>query len=414
MTPVDAFATALAAERLRAARLFNAIRFLGVTVFFALTVLMGIVLRRADWRHNDWRLFTAYWIVALIIWVGGRRDAIARIAGFAIPFIDMPAVFLLQRTVIPHVGSPGVVAGVTAGYFVLFIIGATATLSVPIVTVAALVAALLQTLLLRMIGSDPGTEISTILMIAFGATACVYTIRRSTALVGDVSAEQLRRARLGRYFSPQVAAVLAAAPEGITEGETREVTVLFSDLRDFTALAERLDGRHVVALLNDYHRRMVATIFAAGGTLDKYLGDGLMVYFGAPVTQPDHAGRAVRCALAMQEELAALNAERTARGDVPLHMGIGIHTGPVVLGDIGAPQRREYTIIGDTVNVAARLQELTKVRGVPILVSDGTRAGAVATPFASAGAVEVRGRTRPLGAWVPLAGAPSTARVGVS
>src|SRR5690348_3591840 len=153
MTPVDAFATALAAERLRAARLFNAIRFLGVTVFFALTVLMGIVLRRADWRHNDWRLFTAYWIVALIIWVGGRRDAIARIAGFAIPFIDMPAVFLLQRTVIPHVGSPGVVAGVTAGYFVLFIIGATATLSVPIVTVAALVAALLQTLLLRMIGS---------------------------------------------------------------------------------------------------------------------------------------------------------------------------------------------------------------------------------------------------------------------
>jgi len=414
MTPVDAFATALATERLRAVRLFNAIRFVGVTVFLALTMLMGIVLRRPDWGHNDWRLFTGYWIVALLLWVGGGRDRSARLAGFAIPFVDMPAIFLLQRAVIPHVTNPGVVAGVSLGYFVLFIIGTTATLSAPLVTVAAVVAALLQTLLLHMIQTDAGTEASTILLIAFAGIACVYTIRRSTALVGEVSAEQLRRARLGRYFSPQVAAVLAAAPEEITEGETREVTVLFSDLRDFTALAERLDGRDVVALLNDYHRRMVATIFAAGGTLDKYLGDGLMVYFGAPVTQADHAARAVRCALAMQEALAPLNAERTARGDVPLHMGIGIHTGPVVLGDVGAPQRREYTIIGDTVNVAARLQELTKVRGVPILVSDGTRAAAAATPFASAGAVEVRGRTKPLGAWVPLAGPPSTARAGVS
>jgi adenylate cyclase len=114
-------------------------------------------------------------------------------------------------------------------------------------------------------------------MIAFAATACIYLIRR----MHRARRGRLRRAGPSRASSaatsrPQVAALLAAAPDGITEGETREVSVLFSDLRDFTALAERLDGRRVVALLNDYHRRMVATIFAAGGTLDKYLGDGLI------------------------------------------------------------------------------------------------------------------------------------------
>jgi adenylate cyclase len=264
----------------------------------------------------------------------------------------------------------------------------------------AVVASVLQGALETRAGVDPGARLQSVLVILSVAVACVYVIRRTTTLVADVAHEQVRRERLGRYFSPEVASLLAASPGAAAE--TRVVTVLFSDLRDFTTLSERLDGAEVVALLNAYHGRMVDVLFAFGGTLDKYLGDGLMAYFGAPVATDDHATQGVRCALAMQRALGAMNHERGARGEPALRMGVGLHTGPVVLGDIGAPNRREYTAIGDTVNVAARIESLTKTHDAAVLVSAATRAAAGETfAYTACGAVPVKGKETALETYVP-------------
>jgi adenylate cyclase len=172
-----------------------------------------------------------------------------------------------------------------------------------------------------------------------------------------IVAEEKKRERLGRFLSPQVASrILAATDHGAELGapEVREVSILFADISGFTAMSETMSPSTVALLLNDYLSRMTDVIFRYEGTLDKYIGDAIMAVFGAPLDMPDHAQRAIRAALEMQERLAEWNAER--KEGPSLAIRIGINSGNAVAGEIGSINKKEYTVLGDTVNTASRLE----------------------------------------------------------
>jgi len=186
-------------------------------------------------------------------------------------------------------------------------------------------------------------------------------------LVDDISETEFLRETLSRYLSPQVMTqVLADTDLRSLRSARREVTVLFADIRDFTAFAERHRPEEVVDVLNAYFDLMVQVLFAYQGTLDKFLGDGLLALFGTPLEQADHARRAVQAALDIQRAVTALNTARRHRGQPTLHLGIGINSGEAIVGNIGSEKRMEYTVVGDMVNVAQRLQ--TQAGGGEILI----------------------------------------------
>jgi class 3 adenylate cyclase len=204
--------------------------------------------------------------------------------------------------------------------------------------------------------------------------------------------EQLRET-FGKYVSEEIRDEILAGRVSL-EGQLREATILFADLRDYTTWVEATDPRQVVRDLNSYFTEMEAAIRAHGGLVLQYIGDEIEAVFGAPVARPDHAEAAVRAALDMRARLAAWNARRTAEGQPSLRHGIGIHTGTVVAGNIGSRERLSYALVGDPVNVASRLQGLTKELAADVLVSGITRtrvgAGLSLRPLP---AVRVKGRT---------------------
>ena len=180
------------------------------------------------------------------------------------------------------------------------------------------------------------------------------------------------RNAFGRYVSPEVAKTLLESPDGLRlGGEKRRITVLMSDLRGYTRFAEQGDPEGVMAVLNDYLGRMADIVIAHGGTINEFIGDAIFAVFGAPVEHADHAERAAATALAMQRAMDALNAENVACGRPRFEMGIGLHTGEAVVGNIGSEQRTKYAVVGAAVNLAARVEGCTV--GGQVLLTDATR-----------------------------------------
>ena len=175
----------------------------------------------------------------------------------------------------------------------------------------------------------------------------------------------------GRYIATQVSDKILKGQVNLG-GDARRVTILFSDIRNFTGMSESMAPQQVVSFLNDYFSEMVDAVFEQGGILDKFMGDGLMAVFGSLGDQPDHPRKAVLAGLRMKALLGKINGERAVTGHEPIAIGVGIHTAEVIVGNIGSRKRLEYTVVGDGVNTTSRLQGLNKDFGTTILISETT------------------------------------------
>jgi adenylate cyclase len=238
--------------------------------------------------------------------------------------------------------------------------------------------------------------------------AAFYGLTALLAWRRERAARQHAVRLFGRFLNPEVVHRLIERGETIESlsGRNCQLSVLFSDIRGFTALSETRPPQEIVDLLNRYFERQVAVVFRHGGTLDKFIGDCIMAFWGAPLEEPEHARRAVQCALDMERELLAFRRELGENGK-DFDVGIGVHSGSAVVGFIGAEQKLEYTAIGDTVNLASRIEGLTRNVARVLVSSETAKACAGAgLNFISRGAFPVKGRARAVELYEPSVAPP--------
>ncbi len=223
-------------------------------------------------------------------------------------------------------------------------------------------------------------------------------------MVEDISSEKRMKSTMSRYMDPGIAdKLLDAGGEDILGGQSQTATVLFSDIRGFTTLTEELGAQGTVSFLNEYFTIMVDCISREEGILDKFIGDAIMAAFGLPIAHDDDEDRAVRAAISMIRDLWTWNKEREAQGMMPVDMGVGLNTDMVVSGNIGSPKRMDYTLIGDGVNLASRLESACKAYSARILISDHTYTKLRGTyRIRDVDLVVVKGKTEPVGVYEVL------------
>jgi adenylate cyclase len=248
-------------------------------------------------------------------------------------------------------------------------------------------------------------EIISILIVSSILAVVVWRSRR---LVVHQAVVERERANLSRYFPPSMVDQLAASDTPFDNERRQNVTVLFADIVGFTALSENMTPESTINLLRNFHALLEQSVFENSGTLDKYLGDGLMATFGTPTPGEQDAVNGIKCALAMLKSIREWNVERVRDGEQAIRLSIGLHSGEAVLGDIGSERRLEFAVLGDVVNVTSRIETLTRQLDAALLVSDAVvsavkksqgSASATLIDFERLPEQALRGRAQPITLW---------------
>ncbi|HEY8353622.1 MAG TPA: adenylate/guanylate cyclase domain-containing protein [Methylophilaceae bacterium] len=236
--------------------------------------------------------------------------------------------------------------------------------------------------------------------------SAIYVINMTYGFFVESRGKRQLAGLFGQYVPPELVDEMAKNPQAISlEGESRELTVLFSDVRGFTTISEGLDPKQLTQLMNEFLTPMTHVIHENRGTIDKYMGDAIMAFWGAPLHDPQHASHAVKAGMEMLAGLDALQAEFQRRGWPRLDIGIGLNTGIMTVGNMGSEFRMAYTVMGDAVNLGSRLEGLTKNYGVRMIVSEFTRAKAPEYLYRELDIVRVKGKDKPVAIYEPLCAA---------
>lgn len=395
--------TILAEELLTFVRRMSRIR-LGATVILTLmAIYAGFVLKQKDWL-DSLPVLILYAVFAVLIEILLRLGKGFIFCRYAAVLVDIPLLFWGAHASIPANPFPQVAACFALAGFAVFILLLPVEIRPFTILIACIEGIVLSVWALDSAGVHfPKWFPSVVFLFLVVGLSALLVRNRAIRIAAEYANERRATEHLGRFFSPNLTQFITSHG-GLAEVSGRKkITLLFSDIRGFTTLSEKLDPGEVVELLNRYFEAMVAVIFRNGGTLDKFIGDGIMAYFGAPLAQADQAKRAVTCAREMLEALDVLNAKLPAAEH--LKIGVGVHTGEVILGEVGSPDHKDFTAIGDAVNLSSRIESLTKEKKVGILVSESSWKECKSDfNFKSLGSVKVRGKQKPVKIFTVLRG----------
>jgi len=363
-------------ERIKRGKMHSLARVCVVLTFFLVHLVWGWIFGNPSFLGKE-LYFLNYLLIAIILHVvASRNSRYTALNIYAIPLIDIPLTFMIVNSWIQgRLPTTKVAAGMLGYAFMIFFVLLSSLFFHNIGTFVTVLSAIAASIVLfKVTGVPPDTQIFAVLLIVVvGFISNLNRIRINQMLASYVN-QKSNNEKLTRYFAPSVAKVIQSNINiGSYQATEFDVSVLFTDLREFTRMSAQLSGKQTVDLLNEVHECLVSCVFAAGGTFDKYLGDGLMAYFGAPIEQNNHADLALSCALEMRKAIENLNHERAKRDKEKLTIGIGIHSGPAIIGDIGASIRRDFTAVGDTINTASRIEALTKKYSVDLLFTEATK-----------------------------------------